>query len=141
MNWFGKFILTVFVSFCCMIGALGAKFPVSILLVLLVKGCWLLFFGTGIRGGDGGKVLRILCGGGIGGGEAGGCRNQRELVWLFCLVRLVSVIVNLSYSLGSERLFLSRLNFLGFPDFCFGCPLRAGPFAVSFVPKGCHVCP
>jgi hypothetical protein len=43
MNWFGKFILTVFVSFCCMIGTLGARYPVSVLLVLLAKGCWVLF--------------------------------------------------------------------------------------------------
>jgi hypothetical protein len=43
MKWFGKFILAVFVSFCCMVGALGEKYSVSILLVLLAKGCWVLF--------------------------------------------------------------------------------------------------
>jgi len=30
---------------------------------------WLLFFGIGIEGEGGGKSLRILCGGGTGGGE------------------------------------------------------------------------
>jgi Flp pilus assembly protein TadB len=43
MNWFGKFTLTVFISFCCMVGALGARYPLSVLLVLLAKGCWVLF--------------------------------------------------------------------------------------------------
>lgn len=42
-NWFGKFILTVFVSFCCIIGALGAKYLLSVLLLLVAKGCWVLF--------------------------------------------------------------------------------------------------
>jgi hypothetical protein len=32
-----------------------------------------------------------------------------------------------------------EVNVVGFSFFC--CPLRAGPSAISFVPKGCRVCP
>jgi len=43
MNWLGKFILTTFVSFCLVLGAFGAKYPLSIILVLMAKGCWVWF--------------------------------------------------------------------------------------------------
>jgi len=41
----------IFVSFCCMICALGAKYPVSILLALLAKGCWVFFMGAFLEQG------------------------------------------------------------------------------------------
>jgi len=54
-----------------MIGALGSRYPVSVLLVLMAKGCWVLFVVAFFWNRD----KRSLCGGGIGGGE-GGRQNQ-----------------------------------------------------------------
>lgn len=41
MTVFGKFILATFVSFFCMIGALGARHPIPLILIAIV--CWVLF--------------------------------------------------------------------------------------------------
>lgn len=62
--------MNVFVSFCCMIGALRAKCPIYVLLLLLAKGCLSLFvvvfFWNRDKGGGGG-IWRILYDPGIGG--------------------------------------------------------------------------
>jgi hypothetical protein len=52
-------------------------------------------------------------------------------------------------AVGFGKLFI-KVNLVGFcfglfsqcdwGCWVFGCPLRAGPFAVSCVPKGCRVC-
>lgn len=41
MTVFGKFILATFVSFFCMVGALGARHPIPLILIAIA--CWVLF--------------------------------------------------------------------------------------------------
>jgi protein-S-isoprenylcysteine O-methyltransferase Ste14 len=44
MKWFLRFLFSMFLSFLCMMGALGSKYPLSVFLVYLGKGIWILFF-------------------------------------------------------------------------------------------------
>lgn len=41
MTVFGKFLLASFVSFFCMVGALGASHPIPLILIAIA--CWVLF--------------------------------------------------------------------------------------------------
>jgi quinol-cytochrome oxidoreductase complex cytochrome b subunit len=41
MTVFGKFILATFVSLFCMLGALGARHPIPLILIAIA--CWVLF--------------------------------------------------------------------------------------------------
>lgn len=44
MKWFLRFLFTMFLCFLCMMGALGSKYPLSVVLIYLGKGIWIVFF-------------------------------------------------------------------------------------------------
>jgi hypothetical protein len=54
IKWLIRFLAAVALSTVCMAGALGSRYPLSVVLIYMGKGIWILFFiwffGTGIAG-------------------------------------------------------------------------------------------
>jgi hypothetical protein len=44
MKWFLRFLFTMLLSTVCMMGALGSRYPLSVFLIYLGKGIWMIFF-------------------------------------------------------------------------------------------------